>query len=600
MLNFSLVANNYTFPPLIKACSALVLPYSKMIGDLVHAHVIKFGFPEDAFVVTTLIELYSSVGGMGTARRLFDGIPKRDVVLWTAMIDGYGKMGDVDEARVLFDEMPKRNVISWSAMMAAYSRVSDFKEVLSLFREMQETGIRPNDSVLVSVLTACANLGALAQGLWVHSYVKHNNLESNTILATAITDMYAKCGCIEAALSVFEGIKSKDTGAWNAMISGVAMNSDARKSLELFNRMCMDDAQPNETTFIAILTACTHAGLVDEGLTLFDQMSALYKLKPLLEHYACVVDLLARAGKLEEAEKFIDARIGGFSKGDANVWGALLGACRTYGNVEVGNRVWRKLAGLGVADCGTYMVLYNMYKESGWDREANQALQKIREMGMKKKPGCSLIEVDGVVDEFMISTLSSIIGASNDANASGSSQDSQSTAVQPLVVLQPSVENDDNYISSDDSSEEMDKIAFIGSCAISCIRRGGSVIVPLGRIGIETWQEHCIMFAPHWNLQLGHVVHLHRRWCDDPNSLLVLEMPLKWGPLDPNHLLKALQEKGFNGSFQQEAGNVDMIHVYGPNKAFIEMHDMHTVIRADNESLASLLFEAVNSVLNGI
>ncbi|PIA65673.1 hypothetical protein AQUCO_00100879v1 [Aquilegia coerulea] len=406
MLNFGLVANNYTFPPLIKACSAQVLPYSKLIGDLVHAHVIKFGFPKDPFVVTTLIELYSSVGDMGTARRLFDGIPKRDVVLWTAMIDGYGKMGDVNEARVLFDEMPERNVISWSAMMAAYSRVSDFKEVLSLFREMQETGVRPNDSVLVSVLTACANLGAFAQGLWIHSYVKHNNLDSNTILATAITDMYAKCGCVEAALSVFEGIKSKDVGAWNAMISGVAMNSDARKSLELFNRMCMDKAQPNETTFIAILTACTHAGLVDEGLTLFDQMSALYKLKPRLEHYACVVDLLARAGKLEEAEKFIDERIGGFSEGDANVWGALLGACRTYGNVEVGNRVWRKLAGLGVADCGTYMILYNMYKESGWDLEANHALKKIREMGMKKKPGCSLIEVDGVVDEFIASDIS--------------------------------------------------------------------------------------------------------------------------------------------------------------------------------------------------
>lgn len=401
MLRSDIPSNNYTFPPLIKACKG-----HKSTGTMVHTHVVKFGYEDDQFVVTALVEFYSLAGEMGVARRLFDEMSVRDVVLWTVMVDGYGKMGDVENARRLFDEMPVRNVISWSAMMAGYSRVSEFKEVMHLFREMQEASIKPNDSVLVSVLTACANLGALTQGLWVHSYVKHHNLESNTILATAIIDMYAKCGYIEAALSVFEGIKNKDSGSWNAIISGVAMNGDARMSLTLFDKMCIDGSQPNETTFISIITACTHVGLVDEGIKLFDQMNTYYMIKPQLEHYACIVDLLARAGKLEACEKFVEERIGGFSEGDANVWGALLGACRTYGNVEVGNRVWRKLADLGVADCGTYMSLYNLYKESGWELEANQAIRSIREKGMRKKPGCSSIEVDGVADEFIAGDLS--------------------------------------------------------------------------------------------------------------------------------------------------------------------------------------------------
>ena len=405
MLNYGFSANNYTFPPLIKACHILGST-SKVIGCLVHAHVVTSGFDEDPFVVSALIEFYSLNYDMGTARTLFDGIPKRDVVLWTAMVDGYGKMGDIENARTLFEEMPERNAISWSAIMAAYSRVGDFKEVLCLFRRMQEAGIKPNESVLVSILTACANLGALAQGLWIHSYAKLCSFDSNTILATALVDMYSKCGCVDSALSTFHGIRSKDAGAWNAMISGVAMNGDARKSLELFNDMVSNGTQPTETTFVAVLTACTHARLVKEGLKLFGQMSSNYGVEPQLEHYGCLVDLMARAGMLTEAEKFIEEKMGGLGRGDANVWGALLGACRTYGNIEVGNRVWRKLADMGVADCGSHVLSYNLYKESGWDMEAKRVRRLISEAGMKKKPGCSIIEVDGTVEVFLAGDLS--------------------------------------------------------------------------------------------------------------------------------------------------------------------------------------------------
>ncbi|KAJ4953849.1 hypothetical protein NE237_030681 [Protea cynaroides] len=155
----------------------------------------------------------------------------------------------------------------------------------------------------------------------------------------ALVDMYSKCGCVEPALLVFEGILDKDVKAWNAIISGVAMNRNAKKSFELFERMNAYGAQATVVTFVAILTAFTYAGFVDEGLLLFEQMGVVYGVEPQLEHYACIVDLLGQAERLEEAETFTEEKIGGFEGGDANVWGALLGACKIYANVEVGNKV---------------------------------------------------------------------------------------------------------------------------------------------------------------------------------------------------------------------------------------------------------------------
>ncbi|KAI4335738.1 hypothetical protein L6164_014352 [Bauhinia variegata] len=244
------------------------------------------------------------------------------------------------------------------------------------------------------------------QGLWVHSYAKRFNLDANPILATALVDMYLKCGCVESALFVFENIPSKDAGAWNAMISGVALNGDARKSLELFNKMVKNGTQPNEITFVAVLTACTHAKMVQEGLRLFEEMITVYGVAPLVEHHACIIDLLSRAGMVEEAERFIEEKMGGFGGVDANVWGALLNACRIYNKVNVGNRVWKKLADMGVADCGTHVLSYNIYKEAGWDVEANRVRAMISEAGMRKKPGCSIIEVDDKVEEFLAGDFS--------------------------------------------------------------------------------------------------------------------------------------------------------------------------------------------------
>ncbi|PKI75737.1 hypothetical protein CRG98_003880 [Punica granatum] len=400
MLESGIAANNYTFPPLIKACT-LMGSDSVPVGRLVHAHVAKSGFCDDPFVVSALIEFYSSACNLETARKLFDRSSNKDVVIWTSLIDGYGKAGDVESARELFEKMPFRNVISWSALIAAYSRVGDFKEVLRLFSQMQEMVIKPNESVLVSVLTACAHLGAVTQGLWVHSYAKRLKFESNPILATALIDMYSKCGFVELALSVFNDMPVKDARAWNAMISGVALNGDGRKSLKLFHEMVNHGIRPTETTFVVVLTACTHAGLVMEGLSLFAEMGSVYNIEPRMEHLACVVDLLARSGLVGEAEEFVEKKMGGIEGADVNVWGALLSACRVYGNVELGNRIWRRLAEMGINDCGSHVLSYNMYREAGWEHEAKQVRKLISDAGMMKKPGCSVIELDGIVEEFV-------------------------------------------------------------------------------------------------------------------------------------------------------------------------------------------------------
>ncbi|KAG6421286.1 hypothetical protein SASPL_117836 [Salvia splendens] len=341
MMKDGLIKNNYTFTPLVKACSMVSQEFER-IGLLVHANIFKLGFGSDLFIASALIEFYALNLDMGTAEELFGEIPVRDVVMWTAMVDGY-----------------------------AYSRKSDFREVLlCLYKTMENLSLKPNESVLVSALTACAHLGALSQGLWIHSYAKKCRYVSNPILATALVDMYSKCGCVDLALTVFEEIQEKDCRAWNCIISGMTLHGDAKKSLKLFNNMVLSGTRPTDATFVAVLTACTHARMVQEGLSLFESMTRVYKIEPKIEHYACVVDLLARSGEIEKAEKFIEDNIHGIGEGDGNVWGTLLGACRIHGKVDIGNRLWIKLADKGIADYGIHALAYNMYWESGWVHEA--------------------------------------------------------------------------------------------------------------------------------------------------------------------------------------------------------------------------------------
>ncbi|KAF3785559.1 Pentatricopeptide repeat-containing protein [Nymphaea thermarum] len=389
--------NNFTFPPLIKACVRSDL--AGKLGRQVHAHVVVSGAVNDSdvFVRSALVQMYSSNLDMATARKLFDGSSARDVVLWTAMIDGYARNNEIVAARQLFDEMPERTTVSWSAMIAGYVRVGMFMEALELFQRMQFVGTEPNESIVVSVLSACAHLGALAQGRWLHAYIARMGMEPNVFIGTALIDMYSKCGCIDQALLVFEGMLEKDVKSWNCIITALAMNGDARRALEFFSDMQKLGVRPNNVTFIAVLSSCAHAGLVEDGCHCFDLMVNVYQIDAKPEHYACMVDLLGRAGYVHEAEKFANAS----AQPDINIWGALLGACRIHGKVEIGDRIRKRMAQFGMNDCGSRVLLYNLYKSAGWLADASSVRKSIDDKGLTKVPGCSFIEVNGKIQEFL-------------------------------------------------------------------------------------------------------------------------------------------------------------------------------------------------------
>ncbi|KAA8528906.1 hypothetical protein F0562_033606 [Nyssa sinensis] len=323
ILRSGLQPNNLTFPFVIKACTkSSVTQY----GILIHTHVIKCGFEYDSYIQCSLIHLYANGKNLPAAKQLFDMCSERDVVSWNSMIDGYAKSGDmesartvfdrmvirdeiswntmingygilgrIDEAKSLFDEMPERNVISWNSMLAA----------LDLFDEMQATGIKPTEATVVSLLSACAHLGALDQGLCLHSYISDHKIEINHIFGTALVDMYAKWSSMTRASEVFYSMESKDVLAWNTIIIGMAMHGRAKDAQQLFKEMQENGVTPDDITFVAMLGSYRHGGMIEECWRLLACMSSTYRIDPKIEHYGCAIDLLSRAGQLEEAMDLI-------------------------------------------------------------------------------------------------------------------------------------------------------------------------------------------------------------------------------------------------------------------------------------------------------
>ncbi|XVE54382.1 hypothetical protein DITRI_Ditri03aG0076300 [Diplodiscus trichospermus] len=499
MIGSGIVPNSYTFPFVLKSCAKIG---SAQKGRQIHGQVLKLGLESDAFVHTSLINMYAqngelgnaqlvfdksylrdavsytalitgyvSIGCMENARELFDEIPIRDVVSWNAMIAGYvqtgqheealaffkemiganvvpnestlvtvlsacaqsgsldfgkwvrswidehglgfnvhlvnalidmySKCGDLDIAFDLFESLEQKDVISWNVMIGGCTHMSCYKEGLELFRRMLQSNIEPSDVTFLSILPACANLGALHLGKWIHAYIDKNFQNSNNLsLWTSLIDMYAKCGSIETAQQVFNGMKQKSSASWNAMISGLAMHGLAEKALELFSRMTSEGFKPDNITFVGVLSACSHAGLLDLGRTYFTSMVQDYAISPDLQHYGCMVNLLGRAGLFDEAEALIQNME---MKPDGAIWGSLLGACRVHKQVELGESVAKHLFELEPENPGAYVLLSNIYAGAGrWDDVA-RIRTLLNNKGMKKVPGCSSIEVDSVVHEFLVS-----------------------------------------------------------------------------------------------------------------------------------------------------------------------------------------------------
>uniref|UniRef100_A0A1D1Z3D0 Pentatricopeptide repeat-containing protein At1g50270 n=1 Tax=Anthurium amnicola TaxID=1678845 RepID=A0A1D1Z3D0_9ARAE len=325
------------------------------------------------------------------------GRVKRDVFVGCALVDMYARCGCIDEAHKVFDEMPYRNVVSWTALITGYIQCSRFTTALAVFHDMFMEGFLPNEATLSGVLAACSQLGALEHGRSVHGYINKHDLGLNAVTGTAMIDMYAKCGCINQARAIFKRLPQKDVHPWTAMINGLAMHGYTMECLDVFSCMLEERVQPNEVTFLSILSACSHCGFINLGRRYFSDMSRVFGIKPKLAHYGCMVDLLGRVGLLDEALHLINSMPMDPSPG---VWGALFSACMIHKNYELGGSIGEHLIKLQPHHSGRYALLANMYLEAQkWEKAASiRMLMKGR--GVEKMPGCSWIEVNGVVHDF--------------------------------------------------------------------------------------------------------------------------------------------------------------------------------------------------------
>ncbi|KAF9592829.1 hypothetical protein IFM89_017794 [Coptis chinensis] len=307
------------------------------------------------------------------------------------LIHMYGMFKDVKAATYLFDEIPSSGLVAWNTIIDCYVECGMYKEALELFLKMEGRGIEPDDATFVVVLSACSSLGELDFGKWVHSRISCSGLDENVAVSASLIDMYAKCGEIEKAHLVFSNMKMRNLVSWNSMILGLAMHGYAEQALELFGQMQeMKIEVPNDVTFLGVLCACSHRGLVDEGKKYFDSMTRDYGIQPTMKHYGCMVDLLGRAGLVEEAYEVIMSMP---IECNAIVWRVLLGACRVHGNLELGERVRRHIAQLQVDHSGDYVLLSHMYANEGRWNDAFRTRQAMRGRQVQKpKPGNSLVD----------------------------------------------------------------------------------------------------------------------------------------------------------------------------------------------------------------
>ncbi|OAY66084.1 Pentatricopeptide repeat-containing protein [Ananas comosus] len=387
--------NPRTFPIILKACS---LAPALRFGEMVHAQVVKVGLGSAASVQNFLVYMYASCGRIELARIAFDAISELNAASMNMMLDAYVKCGHLGDARKVFDEMPERDVLCWSVLINGYVQDSHFKEGLVLFRAMLGENKEPNESILVNVLSACAHLGAIEQGMWVEGYVKKKSIRLSVRLGTALLDMYLKCGCVEKAFEVFRTMEERNVTTWSAMIGGLAVNGQAKDALGLFSQMEFDGIIPNEVTFVGVLNSCSHSGLVEEGEKYFNSMTSLYGIKPNIHHYCCLVDLYGRAGLLDKAEKVIKKTP---MKANSAVWGALLNSCKIHGNAVLGERVGKKLLELDPTNSGRYVLLSNIYAVNGRWEDVAELRRLMKERGVNKTPGSSFIDLRGSVHEFI-------------------------------------------------------------------------------------------------------------------------------------------------------------------------------------------------------
>lgn len=330
---------------------------------------------------------------------MFDEIPQPDIASYNSMLDALFKNGDEDSALGLFERIPERNVVSWTSVVNGFFKNGHFRDAVFWFRKMVVSReARPNEATLVSALSSCANFDgeeALHQGRLIHAYVIKNGIQITAFIGTALIDMYGKNGYLGCVHKLFHETPHREVCTWNAMISALASNGREVEAIAVFEKMAPAGLKPDAVTFVGLLTSCSRAGLVELGLRWFDSMWPDYGIVPRMEHYGCVVDMLGRVGLLEDSAEFIRKMP---MEADASVWGALLGACKVHGDVELGDVVGKKLLELEPGRCGRYMLLSNMYAEAERWGDVIELRDAMARAGVKKNAGFSKIHLDVIVE----------------------------------------------------------------------------------------------------------------------------------------------------------------------------------------------------------
>ncbi|KAK8954159.1 putative pentatricopeptide repeat-containing protein [Platanthera zijinensis] len=376
-----------TFATVLCVCARLALIRNVV---QIHAGVLKHGASTDIFVGSALVDSYSKAGYWNDAFAAFREFEFADTVLLNSMINAHSAHGRIEEARRLFDQIEDKSLISWNSMVVGYNQNGFAAEALELFSEMHELGIELDNVALASAISASASLNSLVIGEQIFSLATTYGLASDQIIATSLVDFYCKCGCVFEGAKIFEAMGKKfDEAAWNSMLMGYASNGMGGEVLRLFDGMRnATGVTPGAVTFIAILSACCHCGLVEEGLGWFDRMKKEYGIRPLVEHYSCVVDLLVRAGRVEDAVLFIDCMPG---DGEAGMWTAVLGGCRAGGNRLIGEKAAERIMELCPGQPGAYLQISSICAANGDWNGSERVRSIIQERKMKKYPGFSWI-----------------------------------------------------------------------------------------------------------------------------------------------------------------------------------------------------------------
>lgn len=320
-------------------------------------------------------------------------------------MDFYAGLERGDEARKVFDEMSVKDVVAWSVLISSYTRNKRSRKAMVLFDKMVASSneCRPDIVTCLHALQACGNLNSLEWGIKVHSYVREEGLVNEKKVCNSLITMYSRCGSVEKAYEVFQQMKDRDAVSWSAMISGLASNGNGRDAIEAFKQMQMEGIRPTDHTFTGILSACSHSGLVDEGRMIFNAMSRDFGVTPNLHHHGCMVDLLGRAGFLQEAyELILSMRI----KPDAAMWRTLLGACRIHGNFVLGEKLLDHLVEAKAQEAGDYVLLSNIYSSCGNSEKVMEVRKLMKDRGIHTTPASSTIELKQKVHEFLADDVS--------------------------------------------------------------------------------------------------------------------------------------------------------------------------------------------------